>query len=113
MPLKSGCSKEVIQENIREMIKAGHPLNQSIAASYQNARKCAAVDEEETETEHESHKRDLKEEPDSKIVAFIVYTDNDKILWLKRTKDDSWGFPGGHVEEGESAIESAIRESRE
>ena len=112
MPLKSGCSKEVIQENIREMIKAGHPLNQSIAASYQNARKCSAVDEE-TEIEHESHKRDLKEEPDSKIVAFIVYTDNDKILWLKRTKDDSWGFPGGHVEEGESAIEGAIRESRE
>lgn len=94
------------------MIKAGHPLNQSIAASYQNARKCSAVDEE-TEIEHESHKRDLKEEPDSKIVAFIVYTDNDKILWLKRTKDDSWGFPGGHVEEGESAIEGAIRESRE
>ena len=61
MPLKSGCSKEVIQENIREMIKAGHPLNQSIAASYQNARKCSAVDEEETEVEHESHKRDLKE----------------------------------------------------
>jgi len=113
MPLKSGCSKEVIQENIREMIKAGHPLNQSIAASYQNARKCAAVDEEEPEVEHESHKRDLKEEPDSKIVAFIVYTDDDKILWLHRTKDDTWGFPGGHVEEGESAIEGAIRESRE
>ena len=113
MPLKSGCSKEVIQENIREMIKAGHPLNQSIAASYQNARKCSAVDEEENEVEHESHKRDLKEEPDSKIVAFIVYTDNDKILWMRRTKDNSWGFPGGHVEEGESAIEGAIRESRE
>ena len=113
MPLKSGCSKEVIQENIREMIKAGHPLNQSIAASYQNARKCSAIDEEETEVEHESHKRDLKEEPDSKIVAFIVYTDDDKILWMRRTKDNSWGFPGGHVEEGESAIEGAIRESRE
>ena len=112
MPLKSGCSKEVIQENIREMIKAGHPLNQSIAASYQNARKCSAVDEE-TEVEQESHKRDLKEEPDSKIVAFIVYTDDDKILWMRRTKDNSWGFPGGHVEEGESAIEGAIRESRE
>ena len=113
MPLKSGCSKEIIQENIREMIKAGHPLNQSIAASYQNARKCSAVDEEENEVEHESHKRDLKEEPDSKIVAFIVYTDDDKILWMRRTKDNSWGFPGGHVEEGESAIEGAIRESRE
>ena len=113
MPLKSGYSKEVIQENIREMVKAGHPLNQSIAASYQNARKCSAVDEEETKVEHESHKRDLKEKPDSEIVAFIVYTDDDKILWMRRTKDNSWGFPGGHVEEGESAIEGAIRESRE
>lgn len=106
MPLKSGCSKQVIQENIHEMIKAGHPLNQSIAASYQNARKCAAVDDND-------HERDLTEEPDSKAVAFIVYTDKDKILWLKRTKDDSWDFPGGHVEDGESPIEGAIRESRE
>jgi len=106
MPLKSGFSKQVIQENIHEMIKAGHPLNQSIAASYQNARKCAAVDDND-------HERDLTEEPDSKAVAFIVYTDKDKILWLKRTKDDSWDFPGGHVEDGESPIEGAIRESRE
>ena len=105
MPLKSGYSKAVIQENIHEMIKAGHPLNQSIAASYQNARKCSAVDGD--------HQRDLTEKPDSKVVAFIVYTDGDKILWLKRTKDDSWDFPGGHVEDGESPIEGAIRESRE
>ena len=105
MPLKSGYSKAVIQENIHEMIKAGHPLNQSIAASYQNALKCSAVDGD--------HQRDLTEKPDSKVVAFIVYTDGDKILWLKRTKDDSWDFPGGHVEDGESPIEGAIRESRE
>jgi len=113
MPLKEGYSKEVIQENIREMIKAGHDPKQAMAAAYSNARKSHGVDEQETEEMKESHKRDLKEEPDSKIVAFIVYTDDDKILWMKRTKDDTWGFPGGHVEDGESAIEGAIRESRE
>jgi len=113
MPLQAGYSKETIQNNIRELIKAGHDPKQSMAIAYSNARKTHGVDEEITETEEKSHKRDLKEEPDSDIVAFIVYTDNDKILWMKRTKDDTWGFPGGHVEEGESAIEGAIRESRE
>ena len=113
MPLKEGYSKEVIQNNIRELIKAGHDPKQSMAIAYSNARKSHGVDEVETEEMKESHKRDLKEEPDSKIVAFIVYTDDDKILWMKRTKDDTWGFPGGHVEDGESAIEGAIRESRE
>lgn len=113
MPLEKGFSKEVIQNNIREMIKAGHDPKQAMAAAYSNARKSHGVDARMDAAEKESHKRDLKEEPDSEIVAFIVYTDNDKILWLKRTKDDTWGFPGGHVEEGESAIEGAIRESRE
>ena len=113
MPLQSGYSKEVVQNNIRELIKAGHDPKQSVAIAYSNARKTHGVDEVETKEMKESHKRDLKEEPDSKIVAFIVYTDNDKILWMKRTKDDTWGFPGGHVEDGESAIEGAIRESRE
>lgn len=107
MPLKSGYSKKVIGENIAELVKSGHPQNQAVAIAYSNARKSHGVDADE------SHKRDLKEEPDSEVVAFIVYTDDDKILWMRRTKDNTWGFPGGHVEKGESAIEGAIRESRE
>jgi ADP-ribose pyrophosphatase YjhB (NUDIX family) len=47
------------------------------------------------------------------LVSFIVFSDKERILWLKRTKDDSWGFAGGHVEKGESAMEGAIREARE
>lgn len=114
MPLKEGYSKETISENIAELVKSGYPQNQAVAIAYSNARKSHGVDADElTEAEKESHKRDLKEEPDSKVVAFIVYTDGDRILWMKRTKDDTWGFPGGHVEEGESPIEGAIRESRE
>ena len=107
MPLEKGSSKETISKNIAELVKSGRPQNQASAIAYQEARKSHGIDKEE------SHQRDLKEEPDTNLVAFIVYTDGDKILWLKRTKDDSWGFPGGHVEKGESPIEGAIRESRE
>jgi hypothetical protein len=96
MPLKEGSSKAIIQENIKEMIAAGHDPKQAMAAAYANARKSNVIDEEE-----------------NPVVAFVVYTDDEKILWVRRTKDNSWGFPGGHVEEGESPIEGAIRESKE
>jgi hypothetical protein len=38
MPLKKGGSKKVISENIKEMIEAGHPQRQAIAASMNSAR---------------------------------------------------------------------------
>ena len=96
MPLKSGSSKEVISANVAELINSGHERSQAVAIAYANARKSAS-----------------DEKDDSNLVSFIVYTDDEKILWLRRTKDNTWGFPGGHVEEGESAIEGAIRESKE
>ena len=37
MPLKSGKSKETVSENIREMIKHGHPQDQAVAASLKKA----------------------------------------------------------------------------
>lgn len=116
MPLKSGTGQSVISENIAELIKAGHPRSQAAAIAYSKARGDAyekGLDAELSESEKESHKRDLKEEPDTDTVAFITYTDGDRILWMRRTKDGTWGFPGGHLEEGESPIEGAIRESRE
>lgn len=39
MPLLKGSSKEVISENIREMVNAGHPQKQAIAASMRQAGK--------------------------------------------------------------------------
>lgn len=39
MPLKEGKSKKVVGENIAEMIRAGHPKKQAIAASMRKAGK--------------------------------------------------------------------------
>ena len=39
MPLKKGSSKKVISKNIAEMIKAGHPRDQAIAAAMRSAGK--------------------------------------------------------------------------
>lgn len=42
MPLSKGKSKKTISSNISEMIKSGHPKDQAIAASLNEARKSGA-----------------------------------------------------------------------
>jgi hypothetical protein len=39
MPLKKGYSKQTISGNIREMMDAGYPQKQAVAASLSSARK--------------------------------------------------------------------------
>jgi len=41
-PLKKGSSRATISANIEEMIKAGHPQKQAVAASLRQARASGA-----------------------------------------------------------------------
>ena len=42
MPLKKGTSRTTISSNIKEMIKAGHPQKQAVAAALDTARRSGA-----------------------------------------------------------------------
>lgn len=42
MPLKSGSSQATISQNIAEMVRAGHPQDQAVAAAMENARRSRA-----------------------------------------------------------------------
>lgn len=100
MPLEKGSSQEVISKNIEELIKSGHSKEQAAAIAYKEAGKSRAKDEEPAKA------------------AGIMYREKDTghILLLKRARGDhenTWAFPGGHVEEVESPMDAAIREFEE
>ena len=42
MPLKAGKSRATFSQNVSEMVKAGHPQMQALAASYRKARESGA-----------------------------------------------------------------------
>jgi hypothetical protein len=42
MPLRKGKSQSAIKSNIREMVEAGHPQRQAVAAALSQARKPTA-----------------------------------------------------------------------
>jgi hypothetical protein len=43
MPLIKSGSQEAFKSNVAEMVKAGHPQKQALAAAYSNQRKYSAL----------------------------------------------------------------------
>lgn len=51
-------------------------------------------------------------------VAIVIVNQSGQILSLLRSESDNWkplhwGLPGGHIDEGETPFEAAIRETKE
>lgn len=46
-------------------------------------------------------------------VGIIIFNNEGKLLWAKRTGEDAWQFPQGGVQENESAELAALRELHE
>lgn len=93
MPLQKGSSHEVVANNIAELISAGHPVDQAAAIAYKYAN-------------------------GEDRAAGIRYRAGDSVLLLLRAPDAgdfplTWCFPGGKIDDGESAEQAAIRESSE
>ncbi len=67
MPLKTGSSEEVISENIKELVKAGHSQKQSAAIAYKEAGK----DGSESSREYDCNGwAEVKDNPLSKVGVF-------------------------------------------
>jgi 8-oxo-dGTP pyrophosphatase MutT (NUDIX family) len=71
-----------------------------------------------TREEAEKHEREVQyfktEGKDSAIKATgIMYVSGNSVLLLKRSDSGQWAFPGGKMEDGETAQEAALRESYE
>lgn len=93
MPLAKGTSQESISQNIAELIRSGREPAQAAAIAYKMAR-------------------------GEDSGAGILYRSGGAVLLLLRagTAGDfplHWCFPGGGIEEGETAEQAALRESQE
>lgn len=55
----------------------------------------------------------VPEDADRDFVAGMFVVEDEKVLFLNHKKYGIWLQPGGHVEDGETPDEAAIRETRE
>ncbi|HDR9497052.1 TPA: NUDIX domain-containing protein [Burkholderia cepacia] len=98
MPLEKGSSNEAVGHNIAELRKAGHPEDQSIAIAMREAGRSKADSEP------------------IQAAGTLIIADS-KVLFLRRGNGGDhpgqWAFPGGKTEGGETAEESARRETLE
>ena len=54
MPLRKGSSRSVVSQNIREMVAAGHPVDQAVATSLHNAHPRSKKMKDEGVNQHKS-----------------------------------------------------------
>ena len=96
MPLSKGSSQEVISRNIAELVRAGHPQAQAVAAAERMARGDSAA---------------------TTAAGIMFLTADGEVLFLKRGDGGDFPgafcFPGGHGEGDETPEQTAEREAIE
>ena len=115
MPLEKGSSQETISHNIATEIHAGKDPKQAAAIAYSVAGK-SKKDEEPEDAAATTATGKLA---DGYVLAsgILFQAPARKALFIKRGPTGShpgeWCFPGGHVEDGETIQDAAIREAQE
>jgi len=105
MPLEAGSSREAIAHNIAELRRAGHPEKQSVAIAMREAGEARA---DETSTDNNRSTSKIND------CSGILFVDSGNFcLLVKRADNGLWENPGGHLEDGETEEDAAVRESEE
>ena len=55
----------------------------------------------------------MKKEKSCGAIVFYLKGDTEQILLIKHANSGHWSFPKGHVEAGETEVETAVREIKE
>ena len=55
----------------------------------------------------------MKKEKSCGAIVFYLEGDKEQILLIKHANSGHWSFPKGHVEAGETELETAVREIKE
>ncbi|MBR2027751.1 MAG: NUDIX domain-containing protein [Oscillospiraceae bacterium] len=55
----------------------------------------------------------MKKEKSCGAIVFYLKEDKEQILLIKHANSGHWSFPKGHVEAGETEVETAVREIKE
>ena len=97
MPLLAGSSQATISHNIREMVKAGHPQNQAVAAAERKAHEHDATDVAYKGYLIRSNMHGIWIEKDRQHIAWVKSVDEAKREIDNLTRHDSTGYTPGKV----------------
>lgn len=106
MPLETGSSNAVISHNVRELVAAGHPQAQAVAAALHTAKDAAPPLDPALRAPEIADAPALPADKLARRAAGILFiTPSSDILFMHRgdggSEPRAWGLPGGHEEDSD------------